>query len=484
MTATERKLPVRISHAEIKAGIFLTLCLALFVAMLIFLGQYGHRWRNTLEIRVLFSRVSGLRTDAPVLYNGMEAGRVRRIRIVHVSESLLNSLPPLGKRDLESLPVAEDERENLRAIDDKDFDAQARKLILVKDRTMLMLSLEVLSENDTQRYRTGDEYRVLGTMMGDSYLEIKSGSGDIFTPAPNKVFLGVAGDMYSDLGRSLSQTKDILRSMADLVGGDAGKTTIRGQIQNFEQFTSRLENTLEPLGANLPATFDNVEKQVAHTQQILNDVEQKATAFEPKLNESAENVRKSILETQKSTQQSIQAARDKVAVYRKAALDAIKDGRKIVAEEKESIPAQVKKAHQFTDRFEPSVARLDNIFTRADDQMDKGIESTRTAIQGYVISGENLQQVLFRIKTWPWSFAHPPEPVDEASMGLAWKTDVIRREYAELRGELQRVRDEIAPVETSDKARMQHVRDLIGESDDFLNIGDSSAPPSKKRGSR
>jgi ABC-type transporter Mla subunit MlaD len=65
------------SSAEVKAGFFLALCLALFVAMLFIYGKVARAWRGKQEIAVVFTSVTSLRPDAPVRYNGVEVGRVK-----------------------------------------------------------------------------------------------------------------------------------------------------------------------------------------------------------------------------------------------------------------------------------------------------------------------------------------------------------------------------------------------------------------------
>jgi len=48
--------------------------------------------------------------------------------------------------------------------------------------------------------------------------------------------------MYSDLGKSISQVKDILASMAEMVGGEERAQAIRGQLQNFEDYSQPIDN--------------------------------------------------------------------------------------------------------------------------------------------------------------------------------------------------------------------------------------------------
>ena len=472
-----------VSHAEIKAGIFLTLCLALFVAMLFVLGKFGRTWQGTRELHVLFSNVSGLRPEAPVLYNGMELGRVKRITIVHLSTGMLSKLSAIGKHDIENLPLNEEERDQLRSAPDSEIDSQARALLLAKDRSMLMLVLEVSSENDTQRYRVDDEFRVLGTMMGDSFVELRTGNGTTLAQlAAPKVFIGIQGDVYSDLGKSLGQVKDILGSMAELVGGDPGKSSIRGQIVNFEQFTRKLDDFLEPICTKLPETWETADKQIEHNREVLNDVERKVLALEPKIQEATDSVQKSILEMQANTGKSIEHGRERVASIRKEALDGLKEAKRLTSKYKESVPAQIKSAHEQFDRFEPWGRKLESILSRTREDLDKGGESTRSAMKGYLEMGENLEAMMFRFKTWPGSFANTPEPEVLASRELVWRTDRAHREYAELRDELERVRRSISPTESTDKARLQRIDEIMRDSDSFLEIDGARPFPDKQKG--
>src|SRR3990172_9242826 len=98
---------------EVKAGLFLTFCIGLFVAMLFVYGKLSRSWRGRQELRVLFTQVTNLRTDAQVLYNGLDVGKVKAVHIRRVGRELLDSLPVLTAADLENLPLAEEERTEL-----------------------------------------------------------------------------------------------------------------------------------------------------------------------------------------------------------------------------------------------------------------------------------------------------------------------------------------------------------------------------------
>ena len=80
------------SHVEMKLGMFVAFCLALFVSMLITYGKISPFWRARREINVVFENSNSLRPDSPVRYNGFEVGRVKTMRIIHLDNENLDRL--------------------------------------------------------------------------------------------------------------------------------------------------------------------------------------------------------------------------------------------------------------------------------------------------------------------------------------------------------------------------------------------------------
>ena len=106
------------SNTEIKAGLFLFVCLAGLIALMFFYGDFIRYWRGRQTLSVLFASVTSLRPEAPVRYNGVELGRVKGIQIVHLSEPLIKHMPPLTKADIDKLPLTEQERKETRKLSD------------------------------------------------------------------------------------------------------------------------------------------------------------------------------------------------------------------------------------------------------------------------------------------------------------------------------------------------------------------------------
>ena len=501
---------------EIKAGIFLTFCLALFIGMLFVLGKFGRAWRGHEEIRVLFNHVSALRRDAPVRYNGMDLGRVQSLKIIRLGPGLLfhasGRLPPLTPRDLPNLPLTEEEREQLARlqiadsglrIDDfgpplpapanpqsaipnpQSFDSRVRALL--EGRTMVLLTLDVLSENDTRRFHEDDEYRIAGSLMGDSAVEIRTGCGSPMALRAGRLFLGVGGDMYTDLGKSISQVKDILASMAEMVGGEHERASIRSQLQAFESYTGRIESAAGSIETKAAQAWDNVDTRLGDGANTFADVAAKLKDLRPQVDSAMESANKSILEARDSLAKSVDSAREKVRSLRKDAADKLGEWRTQAAGYKDSIPSKIHSAREWSERFMPTVDKLDHFLTRADDQLDKGIASTRATLANYLVTAARLEETTYRLKRWPASFAHEPDKEAAKLQDLVWRRELASRQYTELRGELERLwqglSDSKAATGASDRERLARVEKIIREVDQQLDAArkDDGGRMKKKR---
>jgi ABC-type transporter Mla subunit MlaD len=468
---TDRKPASRISNAEIKAGVFLTFCLALFVAMLFVLGKFGRTWRGRQEVNIAFTQVNGLRPDAPVLYDGMDVGHVKQIKIMRLNDEALKKLPPFTKRDLPNLPITDPEEEHLQRAADDEVDAAVRKLIF--DRNMVVLTLDMLSENDTQRFRADDEYRIAGSLIGDSFLEIRTGAGPALSPAHDKYILGVGGDMYTDLGASISQVKDILQSMAEMVGGDAGRKTIQEQLSSFENFTGRMESMSDSMVTKLPGMWDDIDGRLDNAGKMMADVEVRVEKMKPELIENLDSATKAIAELQERTGTSVTDAYHRIANYRKDINEGLAEWKKLAADYRETIPDQVHAAREWSDRFAPTADKIDMFFMRADEQLNKGVDSTRAGLKELADTASSLEEVTYRLKRWPWDMSGRSEENVLRQQMAEWQKDLAKRQYQELRNELDRVKQSLS----NSDARVGRIDQLIRESDTFFDVSTRSAPP-------
>ena len=209
---------LKYSNSEIKVGLFLAFCLGLFIVMLITYGRFSPLWKGPLEIHAAFSDAHALRPDASVRYNGLEVGRVKSLSLLHLDDKNIERLSAaLSKQNLDNLPLRPEAlRKQLREVPEADFGPRCRAAL--KNRTMIELCLQVLREGDVNRYRLDDQVRIVSSVFGDTAVEIISGNGSVNPGSSRQLLLGTSGDFFSNLAKSMSEVKEILSSVTDVVG--------------------------------------------------------------------------------------------------------------------------------------------------------------------------------------------------------------------------------------------------------------------------
>ena len=223
------------TDVEVKAGVFLAFCLALFVGMLMLFGKIPRLWRERQEVHAIFSSVAALKPGAVVLFNGVDVGRVRSMQILHMDRTALAHLTTLTRSDLDFLPLSDVQCKKLRLVPDYEFDAQVKDALL--DKTMIHLTLEVLQEGQFKRYRLDDAICISATLLGDTSIEIISGSGRPLDPSNPVLLLGHSGDFFAKLSRSMDQVKEVLSTMTDVVGTE--------ERSSFKRAAGRLSHVLD-----------------------------------------------------------------------------------------------------------------------------------------------------------------------------------------------------------------------------------------------
>lgn len=289
---------------EVKMGFFLTFSLALFVAMLFMFGRVDPFWRDRQEIFVVFENVGGLTVDAPVRYNGLEIGRVKWMRVVHLDDATLERLPKLTKRDLDNLPLrpATLIRE-LRDAGEADFDTLCRERL--KNRTMIELCLELLQEGDFNRFHADDQARIVSTVFGDTAVEIISGSGEPMAAKSNRLMLGTAGDFFSNLSKSMGEVKDILSNVTDVVGIEERKSFERaqGRLHHIDEKMEDFKRTAE---RRWKATLTNADNFNKDSKTTFNNMEKSLQDLRPLATERMDGIRSHL----KSLQEHISTRRE------------------------------------------------------------------------------------------------------------------------------------------------------------------------------
>jgi hypothetical protein len=457
----------RFLTVEIKAGLLLTFCLGLFVAMLFVYGKATRRWRGRQELRVVFSSVGSLRRDARVLYNGLEVGRVQDISILPLNDATLALLPPFTERELGRLPLTDEEREALRGLPADELDREARRL--AQGRNMVRLDLDVLAGPDQQRYRQDDQISITTTLMGDSAVEIVSGSGPPLKPGQPQLYLGISGDMYGNLAKSMEQMRDILSSISEMIGGGES-STMAERVGNFDQFTDRLDSLARTFEEKLPKSWDSIEERLGRAKE-------RSAAMARRVSERGSEWSKALTDAQGEMEKwraeaasSIKSPREKIADWKGRARKELESLAAQVREQKAPLPMNIRKAREWTENITDRVTSIDRQMTHFDRELTQGTESVRQMLQALRELAENVEERLWYLANYPWTVASPPRGLEGLALHGEWRKALMTRHYRELRDELARARKEYQPRDASDQARVNRIDRALTEMDQFLGV--------------
>jgi ABC-type transporter Mla subunit MlaD len=446
------------SSAEVKAGLFLTFCLALFVAMLLFYGKASRMWRGREEMKVVFTSVTSLRPDAPVRFNGVEVGRVKNIEIKRLDGDYLSRLPDLSPNDIDNLPLTPQQREALQKLQRPTGDTQETAglewvktfndavLKGIADRTMIELTLEVLSPKDKakgeqtmRRYRADDQVRIVTTLLGDTSVEISSGSSPN-PPDPEKVLLGVSGDFFTNLGKSIEQVKEILTNVSDVVGATE-RENVRKALRRFDSITQKIEKIVQLADQRLPATWDKVDGLAESAQKDLGQVTESIVSLRPQMVRTLETAEGAVKDLQGRLGGLADEAKTAVVDVKGQVKPILDDMQYIISHSKEDFPLLIKNAKDLAERLRMSADKLDGVLSTSDRLLRESYPDLRRLILALRMGGENLSEATDLIKRKPWMLMNPSKDVafDQAQVS-AQKLETATARVRELCTELAAVR--------------------------------------------
>jgi ABC-type transporter Mla subunit MlaD len=439
------------SNAEVKAGVFLTLCLALFVGMLFIYGKVARVLRGRQEISVVFTSVTSLRPDAPVRYNGVEVGRVKEIQILHLNETNIARLPKLTAGDLDNLPLTEREQKLLRSGREtlpEQFEEEVKKKLLY--RTMIMLNLEVLQEGDEKRYRVDDEVRITTTLMGDTAVEISSGSGEPLPAKSSHVVLGRSGDFFTNLARSVEQVKEILASVSDLVGPQE-RESVRKALRRFDSITERIEKIVTLADTRLPVTWNKADALADTAKDNLAKIGDTVVSIQPQITSTLHTADEAIKDVQGRVGGLADEAKAAVTEVRGQVKPIFADVQQITSKTKDDLPVLIKNAKDLAVRLQESAGKLDTVLVTGNRLLNESYPDLRRLVLAFRLGAENFEEATNLLKRKPWLIYNPAKESDTYNQAqkTARDLEVATKRFAELSTELQAIQRNLASAATS-----------------------------------
>jgi ABC-type transporter Mla subunit MlaD len=464
------------SNAEVKAGVFLTVSLALFISMLFIYGKVARLWRGRQDISVVFTSVTSLRPDAPVRYNGVEVGRVKDIKILHLTRENIALLPQLKGSDLDNLPLTEKEQKQLRDAAQTPPDTfQTAVHDKLENRTMIKLVLEVLQEREAKRYREDDEVRIATTLMGDTSVEISSGSGDPLSPT-GRLMLGRSGDFFSNLAKSVDQVKQILESVSDVVG-QKERESVRNALRRFDAITNRIEKIVTVADERLPATWDRVDGLADSARKNFDRIGDTVKEIQPQVTKTLTTADEAVKDLQGRIGKLADETKDAVLDVKGQLKPVFGDLQHITSKSKDDLPVLIKNARDLAVRLQESAGKLDGVLNTGNRLLSESYPDLRRLVVALRLGAENFEEMTNLLKRKPWLIYNIPR--EDTAMSGAQKTardlEVATKRFQELSTELQAVRRNLDPTP---KERLERLDYLIQElnilSDTLKFAGDAA----------
>jgi ABC-type transporter Mla subunit MlaD len=450
------------SNAEVKAGVFLTICIALFLAMLFIYGNVRRMWRKPQDIAVVFTSVTSLRPDAPVRYNGVEVGRVKEIKILHLDDVNLHLLPPLKPSDLENLPLSDKEvkilKDPAKTPPETFRDAVNAQL---KNRTMIKLLLEVIQEGDRSRYRADDQVNISTTLMGDTSVEIASGSGDSIDSA--HFLLGHSGDFFTNLAKSVEQVKEILGSVSDVVGQEE-RDSVRKALRRFDTITERIERIVKLADDRMPVTWNKVDDLTDSAKGNLNKIGDTVTGLKPQIDKTLATANDAVKDLEERVGKLADEAKDAVVEIRGEVKPIFADLQHITSKSRDDLPDLVRNAKDLAGRLHESAGKVDAVLNTGERLLNESYPDLRRLILAFRMGAENFEEATNLLKRKPWLLLKAPG--DEGAYTNAQKTvqDLERatRRFRELSTELAAIRRN---MEQAPKEKLERIDFVLQELD-------------------
>ena len=458
---------IRYSNAEVKAGIFLTLGLALFIALLFIFGKMSPLWRARQTIDVVFTSVTSLRPDAPVRYNGVGVGHVKDIQIIRLTEDKIQCLPhPFKPADLENLPLTEKEQKQLRNTDEtpaKNFEKAVEEKLA--NRTMIKLLLEVVQEPDFKRYRTDDNVHISTTIMGDTTVEISSGSSTE-TLKPGRFVLGHSGDFFSNLAKSVEQVKELLASVSDVVGHDE-RESVRRALRRFDTITDHIEKIVKLADSRLPATWDRLDGLADSAKNNFNHIGDAVSTVQPQITKTLTSADDAVKDLQDRIGKLADEAKTAVLEIKGQVKPVFADLQYITSKSKEDFPVMIKNARDLAVRLQESAGKLDSVLYTGNRLLNESYPDLRRLILAFRMGAENFEEMTSLLRRKPWLIYNkgPEDTAYDKAQKTTRDLEIATKRFAELSTELQAIRRNFNPEQTS-KEKLERIDFIIQE----LNI--------------
>src|SRR5204863_1338827 len=130
-----------------------------------------------------------------------------------------------------------------------------------------------------------------------------------------------------------------------------------------------------------------------------------------------------------------------------------------------STPEHLRGFRTTTENILAGATSLDATLDRVEIQLKDFAADTRIVTNAQTNGLMKVQETLWHFKELPHSVVDKSAPAELAEKHSAWRYEMVRKQYQELRRELAAVQGELSVNDPADRERARHVEQLLSESD-------------------
>lgn len=242
---------------DLKTGMMVFIALLMFIFSILFVGNF----KETINYKIKFIKVLGLKSDAPVLLNGVEVGRVSKIHFstntkdnmiyvdISLEKSVMSRVNSSTMAEIQTMGVLGD------------------KFISLETTTF---SAEPLNEGELINVKKSLDYEGMleqGKGILDNMAEMTVSLNKLANSV--KSGKGLLGILINDpeLGKS------ILTSIAIITDNLKGGTGFIGKLINDKEFCSRMSDSLNNISIELQGVTEGLNSTDGFAGTLIHDKE-------------------------------------------------------------------------------------------------------------------------------------------------------------------------------------------------------------------
>lgn len=311
----------------------------------------------------------------------------------------------------------------------------------VRGRTMIMLVLEVRGDQEQSNYHMDDQVRINTTLLGDTSVEIVSGHGKILTPDSQCLILGVSGDFFSNLARSVEQVKEILGSVSEVIG-PRERQSIRRALRRFDPITKNIEEVTVLINKRLPKTWDKLDGLADQAHGDLETVGRTVRDLTPSLRQTLADADAAVLDLRKRIGALADSTGEAVGDLKTRLRPVLNNVRILTDRTKDDVPVLVRNVGDLAKRLQTSADKLDTVLAGTGRLVAESYPDLRRLVVSLRMTAENAEEATALLKRRPWLIYNvPKEPKDfEKARELAVKLGKATSRFKELVVQLQALR--------------------------------------------